>query len=292
MYNHNGYQAQHGMLNGGQNHPRYGMQMPKYQQSHHPHHNQMSQHHGQHHHGGNIGHQHTVSSGGFSHATPHLGQYGQDHGQNGNVDGLHQDDLEDVESEHWQEQLRLAQESREAGAPHQRAKYVAQQSKGINFVPNSMLQEQESNADERNLAQQGQKNPHQTWNELDFGGQGVRALSDALFQYTFLERLILTHNNLDRLPPAIGRLKNLEHLDVSHNQLVELPEEIGMLTNLKSLWLFSNQIQTFPDQLGFLYKLQTLGIEGNPIAEDLKDRMMEDGTKGLIRYLREHMERE
>ena len=280
------------MLNGGQSHPRYGgMQMPKYQQGHHPHHNQMNQHHGQHHHGGNPGHQHNVSSGGFPHATSHLAQYGQDHGHgpNGTIDGLHHDDLEDVESEHWQEQLRLAQESRDSGAPHQRAKLVAQQSKGINFVPAAMLQDSEDNRDEKHHLVNGQKFVNQTWNELDFGGQGLRALSDALFQYNFLQRLVLTHNHLDRLPATIGKLRGLEHLDVSHNQLVELPEEIGMLINLKTLWLFSNQIQMLPDQLGFLHKLQTLGIEGNPLTEDLKERMVEDGTKGLVRHLRENM---
>src|SRR5271154_1592648 len=109
MYNHNGYQAQHSMMNGGQSHPRYtGMQLPKYQQNHHPHHNQVSQH--QHHHASAIGHQHTLSSGGYSSATPHLGHYGQEHGQNGNTDGVHQDDMDEIDSEHWMEQLKLARD--------------------------------------------------------------------------------------------------------------------------------------------------------------------------------------
>src|ERR1700755_652634 len=46
MYAQNGYQRQHGLMNGAQNHQRYGnMHLPKYQQPHQSHHN-VSHHHG------------------------------------------------------------------------------------------------------------------------------------------------------------------------------------------------------------------------------------------------------
>lgn len=124
---------------------------------------------------------------------------------------------------------------------------------------------------------------------LDFGGQGLRAISNALFHYTFLEKLYLNHNKMKVLPPQIGQLKHLSHLDVSGNELSAIPEEIGMLTNLKKLLLFDNNLHSLPHEIGYLYQLDTLGIEGNPLADVLKSRIMQDGTKALVTYLKEEM---
>jgi CCR4-NOT transcription complex subunit 6 len=71
--------------------------------------------------------------------------------------------------------------------------------------------------------------------------------------------------------------------------LIELPEEVGMLTNMRKLLLFDNQIQTLPYELGFLFNLDTLGIHGNPLDEEIKSRIMQEGTKNLIVYFRENM---
>ncbi len=122
---------------------------------------------------------------------------------------------------------------------------------------------------------------------LDFGGQGLRSISDPLFNYLFLDKLYFNHNKLVHLPAAIGRLKNLTHMDLSSNQLSELPPEIGMLVNLKTLLLFDNNLHSLPYEMGSLYQLETLGIEGNPLEEDLKSEIMQNGTKALITHLRE-----
>lgn len=147
----------------------------------------------------------------------------------------------------------------------------------------------EAGTDGRNGTVTGKSGSRQGWNALDFGGQGLRAMATSLFSYAFLEKLYLNHNKLKALPPSIGQLRKLTHLDLSGNELTELPEEIGMLSSLKNLYLFDNNIRTLPYEVGYLYRLETLGIEGNPLNEVLKSHIMKDGTKALIKYLKEEM---
>ena len=105
----------------------------------------------------------------------------------------------------------------------------------------------------------------------------------------FLEKLYLNHNRLKSIPPSIGKLRKLDQLDLSGNEITELPEEIGMLSNLKKLYLFDNNIRTLPYEMGYLYRLETLGIEGNPLNDVLKSQIMKEGTKSLVKYLKEEM---
>ena len=276
------------MMNGGQNHQRFGMQLPKYQQhGHHQHHAQANHPHSQHQQGGNLGHQHNYSSGNMSSATPNLPHYGANHNPNGVADNL-QDEIDEPISEHWQEQLQLAAEARQASSPHHHARTVAQAFRGLQLIPSGAANE-EPQLEEKNRVTKPPSDTRQTWDAIDFGGQGLRALSDALFRYTFLTKLHLNYNKLSHLPATIGRLKCLTHLDVSSNMLTELPEELGMLTRLEKLLAFDNQIQALPYELGHLYHLETLGISGNPLDEDLKNKIMQEGTKQLIVYLRENM---
>lgn len=279
-----GHQGQHVMMNGAQGHQRFGMPMPKFQpQSHHPHHAQQAHHHPQHQNTHTIGHQHNFSAGALANATPH---FTPGHAQN----GAHpvEEEIEEPMNEHWQQQLQLAAESRQANSPHYYARSVAQQTKGIQITV-KQNEAQENGQEERNRATTVKESRRQDWMALDFGGQGLRALSGALFNYVFLDKLYLNHNKLKALPRAIGQLKNLSHLDVSGNELTELPEEIGMLTGLKRLLLFDNNVHSLPYEMGYLYQLDTLGIEGNPLNDVLKSRIMQEGTRELIKYLKEEM---
>jgi len=293
MYSQNGYQSQHNIMNGGQNHQRYGnLHMPKYQPGHHGHHN-VNQHHNQPHHGGQLGHQHNISAGTFQGAGAHHPGYGHEHMQNGNGNGFHPEEAEEVDNEYWREQKHYLDESKDLSGPNQRARTVAHLSKGLNYV--SIGAAAGAAADDlpsegKAAASTAPANGKQTWDELDLGGQGLCALSPVLFNaYQFIKRLDLVYNQLETLPPAIGQLKHLEHLDVSFNQLTELPEEIGMLTNLKQLLLFNNHIQTLCYELGYLYRLEVLGVYGNPLEAGQRNKITEGGTKALITYLLESM---
>lgn len=145
---------------------------------------------------------------------------------------------------------------------------------------------EERNRPVGNGADQG-KNVH-VWTSIDLGGQNLRCVAKNLFNYAFLTRLYLNCNKLRTIPSAIGGLRSLTHLDVSLNELREIPPEIGMLVQLKQFLLFDNQVETLPVEMGSLYQLEMLGVEGNPITENWKSILMEQGTAELIKHFREN----
>ncbi|WFD22438.1 poly(A)-specific ribonuclease [Malassezia equina] len=135
--------------------------------------------------------------------------------------------------------------------------------------------------------QQAESTEEKTWSQMDMGGLKLKNISDDVFRYTFLTSLFINHNNLTSISPAVVQLKNLTVLDASGNQLIMIPPELGMLTELRELFLFDNQLTVLPPELGTLYRLRFLGIEGNPLQENLKDIIKQDGVQALIAYLRD-----
>ncbi|KAK4999702.1 Glucose-repressible alcohol dehydrogenase transcriptional effector [Elasticomyces elasticus] len=286
MYGQNAHQQnQHVMLNGGPNRNRYQMQMnlgkPFQHQAHqHQTHHQNAQHHGDgghSGHGGNFGnHQHNMSSGTLSNNAPH---FTPNHLQNGTPSSVHSQPHKP--NEHWQEQLRLASQSREMNLVHYHARSK------VPGAGSAAGTKKEDDKDDRTRTVDGKDTGACLWAALDFGGQGLKILAPALFNYCWLDKLYINNNKLTYLPPAIGRLRNLKELDLSNNELTDLPAEIGMLCNLRRLYLFYNQLEMLPYEVGSLYQLEMLGIEGNPLNEDLKSIIMENTSADLIRYLRE-----
>ena len=291
MFNQGHQQGQHVIMNGGPNHQRY-MQMSmtqKYQhQPHQQHHPQQTIHQQQNHVSshGNIGHQHTFSASTISNVTPHFTSSAL---HNGNT-ASSQPGIDETVPEHWQHQLQLVTESRQAATtPHHHCRKdgVSKVSKGVES--SSAAESPGEGEEERNRVTTIGEIRRQDWDAMDLSGQGLRALSPSLFSdYIFLGKLYIDHNKLTHLHPAIGQLRNLSHLDASSNELMEIPEEIGMLVNLKMLLLFDNNLSVLPFGLGHLYKLETLGIDGNPLDEALKEEMIQNGTKALVTQLREN----
>jgi CCR4-NOT transcription complex subunit 6 len=279
------------MMNSRAGHQSYGMQMnlskPFQHNQNHQHHGHAHQQHQEHTggaHGGQYNHQHNISSGGMTSAQPH---FAPGHLQNGTPNSVHSG-LSKPSTESWQEQLRMAQNAREMTQSHSHARIHPSVSKSIVATSNGMQKETDKEERNRPAAQRADdgKDGH-IWTILDFGGQNLKVLTPSLFQYTFLTKLYLNSNKLTYLHQSVGQLRNLTHLDISLNNLHYLPPEIGMLVNLKQLLVFDNQLDNLPYELGSLYQLEMLGIEGNPIPDDLKQIIMEQGTTELIKHFRE-----
>lgn len=294
MFNQgHGHQGHNVMMNGRQGHQGYGMQMnlgkPFQHNQNHQHHGHGHQQHQEHTggaHGGQYNHQHNISSGGLSNAQPH---FAQGHLQNGTPNSVHSG-LSKAPNEHWQEQLRMAQIAREMTQSHSHARIHPSVSKSIvGGTTNGMQKEVDKEERNRPTAQfTADAKDNHIWTILDFGGQNLKVITPSLFSnYKFLTKLYLNSNKLSYLHQAIGQLRNLTHLDLSLNSLQYLPPEIGMLTNLKQLLLFDNALDNLPTELGALYQLEMLGIEGNPIPDDMKQIIMEQGTTELIKHFRE-----
>jgi len=184
---------------------------------------------------------------------------------------------------HWEEQIKIAQQTREATAPH----HYARNSTAVN---KSLVQQGDSRKDDgtdKNKPPLNGKVEKQIWDALDFSGQGLKSVSSFLFRYPFLESLYFNRNKLSWLTPQIGQLRCLTYLDLSQNHLDNLPAEIGMLIHLKTLLVVDNNLESLPFEMGYLYQLKTLGVEGNPLNEDVRNIIAEEGVQGFIAFMRE-----
>jgi CCR4-NOT transcription complex subunit 6 len=293
MYNHGNHRQNHGLLNGGAAHQGFQMNMHKPFQSqshgHNSHHvnNQHQEHGGMGGQGSYGNHQHNMSASTLSNTTPH---FTPAHLQNGTPDNAGR--LGKASNEQYDEHLREYNKLKMgADKPHWYARNSATVQRTPGVTPSS-ASSRIAEIDEhgtRPRATEDNQEDH-GWDALDLGGHGLRSMGQSIWKfYPRLKKLYFNHNRLNVLPPQISIMHYLTILDVSFNGLTELPPEIGMLTNLKRLLLFDNQLQELPYEIGFLYQLEFLGLEGNPMrrAPEQMDRLVEQGTHELVRYLRE-----
>lgn len=299
MYNTGHQPGPNSRLNGGPNAASRSMQMlynhpsSATNQFTHPSHHQGIQpdHSG---HAASMGHASGYSSGIISNASP----YSSNNVLNGHPGTTRGGQAQQI-SEEWALQLRLHDEAKKAHSTmtehhngHYFARLKAAENRGIGPSIATATTSSIVDADDES----GVRRPHmvektdqrQEWFNMDMSGQGVRNLSLELFDhYAFLRELYLASNKLQHVPAALGQLRSLTLLDLSHNQITDVPAELGMCTSLKQLFLFDNQIRTLPFELGSLFNLEIIGVEGNPLDQDMKQELMEKGTKSLIGLLRE-----
>ncbi|KAI9278034.1 Endonuclease/exonuclease/phosphatase [Sporodiniella umbellata] len=196
---------------------------------------------------------------------------------------------------HLARQLSYAQISRQSSSPHHHARTAAAMARSTPVSsavtitdpndPTKFANGHGAFKAKKTVIRTGEEN--QSWTLLDMGGMGLKNISPAVCNYTFLTALYMNHNNLTCLMPSLAQLTQLRILDISGNKLTMLPPELGMLIQLRELLAFDNNLVTLPAEFGNLYQLETLGLEGNPIQADIKNMLIKDGTQAVIMSLRE-----
>jgi Leucine-rich repeat (LRR) protein len=76
--------------------------------------------------------------------------------------------------------------------------------------------------------------------------------------------LILTDNQLEKLPKSISRLQSLQKLMLAGNRLRSLPDEMAACQNLELIRLAANQLDSLPSWLFTFPRLSWLAYAGNP----------------------------
>ena len=100
-----------------------------------------------------------------------------------------------------------------------------------------------------------------------------------------LEYLYLEGNCLEELPAEVVRgWVSLRWLDLRNNLLQRLPGAIGELRNLRTLLLAGNKISELPLELGNLNKLTGLNLSGNPLLDPPKN-VVQQGVRQVLSYL-------
>ena len=100
---------------------------------------------------------------------------------------------------------------------------------------------------------------------VGFKSNKIRVLGENVLPLS-VRWLILTDNQLAKLPKSIGRLQKLQKLMLAGNQLRSLPDEMAACQNLELIRLAANRLQSLPDWLFMLPRLSWLAYAGNPIC--------------------------
>ncbi len=79
--------------------------------------------------------------------------------------------------------------------------------------------------------------------------------------------LILTDNQIEQIPPTIGRLANLQKLMLAGNRLRSLPDEMAACQNLELIRLSANCLSSLPSWLLELPRLSWLAYSGNSFCD-------------------------
>lgn len=102
---------------------------------------------------------------------------------------------------------------------------------------------------------------------LDLWKQHLGNVPEYVWERTELQALILADNSLNEISEKIGGLKRLRMLDLGHNQLTRLPDALGEIVDLSDfLYLHDNRLVGLPDPLGRLTKLRYLNISENSFS--------------------------
>ncbi len=94
----------------------------------------------------------------------------------------------------------------------------------------------------------------------------IQELPPQLSELLSLRVLSLPNNQLARIPASLFRLQQLEKLDLSGNALQSLPPGIARLQQLTTLLLNDNKLSELPEEVGTLQQLQRLEVSVNQLT--------------------------
>lgn len=103
--------------------------------------------------------------------------------------------------------------------------------------------------------------------ELDLSALNAWKLSSRIWNLQYMKTLVLSKNQLARIPSGIQDLVHLEALDVSFNQLTRLPSCLQTTMTLTALNASNNRIQSFSPKLWKLRSLRRLDLSHNRLSE-------------------------
>lgn len=84
---------------------------------------------------------------------------------------------------------------------------------------------------------------------------------------TYLKEWYVSHTRIQRLPEFLAQFSKLQILDLSMNQVCEIPPEIAKLSSLMELNLSYNRLMKVPPELGECEELRRLELAGNRLCE-------------------------
>lgn len=97
-----------------------------------------------------------------------------------------------------------------------------------------------------------------------------------------LRWLILTENDLERLPDEIGRCRELQKLMLAGNRLHHLPPSLAACERLELLRIAENNLSELPAWLLALPRLSWLAYSGNPFSAALESEALASASIGEI----------
>jgi hypothetical protein len=133
-------------------------------------------------------------------------------------------------------------------------------------------------------------------NMIGFKSNHIKTVPENAFP-PMLKWLILTNNEIKKIPKSIGDCLHLQKCTIAGNQIEELPSEMSNCVNLELLRISANNLKSIPNWLFELPKLSWVAFGGNPASHQnetntnfdsfewndfsLKE-MLGEGASGLI----------
>lgn len=185
---------------------------------------------------------------------------------------------------YWQQQMQLAQLSRQINSPHSYARSAAAASRSANSsqVPltvadlaaqlaNQQSGQSVSNGSTTNGGPQtpgrpgssATMNPQVKKDQLEEEKQ--RRINEDI-KKQFWTAIDLSGQSLIKITPKLFNYTFLQKLYLNHNKLVQIPDSISKLTQLKVLDLSDNLLTELPSSLGNMYTLRYLFLFDNRLS--------------------------